>query len=159
LPFKNFRRQKRAEPAKFTADRIEWDVEDMDSVQNTLVHEMDDILDSGPGKPLKPSSSRARADDTGNEEDECVILEVYDPIPISYAFPAIPISADPESQVVENAMPLSAMPGAHPTSRARNTPASDSGCGAAPTAKHRKTAGAGPSRDKNRSKASPTSTG
>jgi hypothetical protein len=154
-----FTRIRDKEQASITSDRTEEDEEDPDSVQNTPFHKMDATHNSGSGKPSTPSSSRARADDTGSEEDECVILEVYDPIPISYAFPVMPVSADPERQVVENAVPLSAMSGAHPTSRARKTPASDSSSGAAPTTKRRKVAGAGPSRDKKKSKAIPTSTG
>jgi hypothetical protein len=80
----------------FAADRTEWDQEDPDSVKNTPVHEMDAILDSGSGKTSAPSSSPARADDTGSDDD-CTILEVYDPVPISYAYPADPASANPET--------------------------------------------------------------
>ncbi|KAK1613213.1 hypothetical protein QYE76_036886 [Lolium multiflorum] len=94
----NFSRWRREEPASFTADRTEEDKEDPTSIQNTPVHEMDATHNTGSGKPSAPSSSRTRADDTGSEEDDCVILEVYDPIPVSYAFPAMPVSADLDRQ-------------------------------------------------------------
>ena len=158
-PFQNFRRQEREVPAEFTADRTEWDQEDPDSVQNTPVHEMDAILDSGSGKTSAPSPSRARADDTGSDDDDCVILEVYDPVPISYAYPADPASADPETQVVEDAVPLAAVRTMMPnTSRARRATTQDSGPSAAPAPKRWKTSSEGPARTKKRSRAIPTST-
>jgi hypothetical protein len=120
---------------------------------------MDATHNTGSGKPSAPSSSRTRADDTGSEEDDCVILEVFDPIPISYAFLAMPVSADPDRQVLENTVHLSANPGAPPASRTRKTPATDAGYGAAPPTKRRKTPGAGPAWDRKRTKAIPTSSG
>ena len=120
---------------------------------------MDATHNTGSGKPSSPSPSSARAGDAGSEEDDCVILEVYDPIPISYAFPAMPVSADLDRQVLENTVPLSANPGAPPASRTRKTPATDGGSGAAQLTKRRKVPGAGPARDKKQSKAIPTSSG
>jgi hypothetical protein len=75
-------------------------------VQNIPLQKMEAILDLGSGKTSAPSSSRARVDDTSSDDDDCIILEVYDPMPISYAYPADPALADPETQVVENVVPL-----------------------------------------------------
>ncbi|KAK1649244.1 hypothetical protein QYE76_067049 [Lolium multiflorum] len=119
----NFSRWRREEPASFTADRTEEDKEDPDSIQNTLVHDMDATHNTGSDKPSAPSSSRTRADDSGSEEDDCVILEVFDPIPISYVFPVMPVSADPDRQVVEDTVPLSAKRGAPPVTPHFSEPA------------------------------------
>ncbi|KAM0895907.1 hypothetical protein ACQ4PT_023559 [Festuca glaucescens] len=157
-PPNNFRRQGLEEPAEFTADQTEWDQEDPDSVQNTHVHEMDAILDSGSGKPSAPSPSRARADDTGSDDDDCIILEVYDPVPISYAYPADSASADPETQVVENAVLLTIeRPAVAKTSRAKR--AQDSGPSVAAASKRRKTLSQGPTEARKRSRVIPTSSG
>ena len=88
---------------------------------------MDPTRNTGSGKPSASSTSRPRANDSSSEEDDCIILEVLDPIPISYAFPAMPVSADPDRQVEENTVPLSAKPGAAPAPRTRKTPATDAG--------------------------------
>jgi hypothetical protein len=114
LCIQNFSRWRREEPTSFTADRTEEDKEDPDSIQNTLVHDMDATHNTGSGKPSAPSSSRTRVDDSGSEEYDCVILEVFDPIPFSCVFPAMPVSADLDRQVVEDTVPLSAKPGAPP---------------------------------------------
>jgi hypothetical protein len=142
----------------FTPNRTEEHEEDPDSIQNTPVHEMDTTHNKGSGKPSAFSPTRTRANDTGSEEDDCVILEVLDPIPISYVFPAMPVSADPDRQVVEDTVPISAKPGAPPAPRTRKTLASDAGTGAAPPSKRRKTPGAGPSRERKK-QAIPTTTG
>jgi hypothetical protein len=119
---------------------------------------MDTILDSGSGKPSAPSLSRARADDTGTDNDDCVILEVYDPMPISYAYPVNPASADPESQVMENAAPLvTEKPATAKVSRAKR--AQDSGPSTAAAPKCWKTTGTGPAGAKKRSRNIPTSFG
>ncbi|KAK1643787.1 hypothetical protein QYE76_061592 [Lolium multiflorum] len=152
-------RWRREEPAAFTADRTEEDKEDPDSIQNTPVHEMDATHNTGSGKPSSPSSSRTRADDTSSEEDDCVILEVFDPIPISYAFCAMPVLDDPDRQVMEGTVPVYAKPGAPPASRTRKTPATDAGSSAAPPTKHWETLVAGPARDRKRTKAIPTLSG
>jgi hypothetical protein len=159
LCVQNFARISAEEPASFTPDRTEEDKEDPDSIQNTPVHEMYSTHNTGSGKPSAFSPSRTRADDTGSEEDDCVILEVLDPVPISYAFFAMPVSADPDRQVLEDTVPLTAKPGAPPASRTRKTPATDGSSGAAQPTKRRKVPGAGPARDKKRSKAIPTSSG
>jgi hypothetical protein len=119
---------------------------------------MDAILDSGSGKPSEPYSSRARADDTGIKDDDCIILEVYDPLSISYAFPANPVLADPESQVLENAAPLvTEKPITAKASRAKRAQDSDSGAPA--TSKRHKTQSLGPAGARKRSKGILTSTG
>jgi hypothetical protein len=119
---------------------------------------MDSTRNTGSGKPSAFPPSRTRANDSGSEEDDCIVLEVLDPTPISYAFFAIPVLADPDRQVLENMVPLSANPGAPLASRTRKTPATDSAPGAAQPTKRRKVPGAGPSRERKK-KAIPTSTG
>jgi hypothetical protein len=154
--FQNFSRHHHEEPKKFTDNQTEWDLEDPDSVLNTPVHEMDAILDSGSGKPSTPSSSRARANDTDNKDDDCIISEVHDPPPISFAYPVNPVSANPESHVVEDAAPLvSKKPAMAKVSRTKQAP--DSGSGAPSTSKRWKTQGTGPPRM--RARGIPTSTG
>jgi hypothetical protein len=118
---------------------------------------MDAILDSGSSKPSAPFSSRARADDTGSEDGDCIILEVYDPLPISYAYPANPVSDDPESQVVENAaLLITEKPAIAKASRAKRAQDSSPSAPAAP--KRRKTTTSWPADSKKRSRAIPTST-
>jgi hypothetical protein len=108
---------------------------------------MDAILDSGSGKPSAPSPSRDRADDTDNEDDDCIILEVHDPMPISFAYPANPFLADPENKVVEDAAPLvSEKPAMAEASRAKQT--QDSGSGAPATSKRQKTLSSGLPRER-----------
>jgi hypothetical protein len=134
-----------------------WDQEDPDSVQNTAVHEMDAILDSGSGKTSAHTSSRAQSNDSGSDDDDCIMLEVYDPVPISYAYPSDSASAHPETQVVENAVPLTVeKPTVAKTSRAKRT--QDSGPSVAAAPKHRKTHSQGPAGAWKRSRAIPTST-
>jgi hypothetical protein len=119
---------------------------------------MDSTRNTGSGKPSAFPPLRTRANDSGSEEDDCIILEVLDPIPISYAFPATPVSADPDRQVVEDTVPISAKPGAAPPSRTRKTPASGTGTGVAPPSNRQKVPGTGPSRER-KQKTIPTSTG
>jgi hypothetical protein len=157
LCVQNFARWSIEEPAEFTVDRAEEDEEDPNSIQNTP--EMDATHNMGSGMSSAPRPSTARACDAGSEEDDCVILEVIEPVPISYAFFATPVLADPDRQVLENTVPLSANPGAPPASRTGKTPTTDGGSGAAQPTKRRKVPGAGPARDKKRSKAIPTSSG
>jgi hypothetical protein len=119
---------------------------------------MDAILDSGSGKTSAHTSSRAQANDSGSDDDDCVMLEVYDPVPISYAYPADSASADPETQVVENGVLLTvAKPTVAKTSRAKRT--QDSGPSVTVAPKRRKTHSQGPARAQKRSRAIPTSTG
>jgi hypothetical protein len=129
-------------------------------VQNTPLHEMDAILDSSSGKTSAPSPSRARADDTDSDDDDCIILEVYNHVPISYAYLADPASADPETQVVEDAVPLAAeRTTVAKTSCAKRATTQDSGPSDVPVPKRRKTLGQGPTGAQKRSRAIPTCTG
>jgi hypothetical protein len=117
---------------------------------------MDALLNSVSGKPSAPSSPRARADDTGSEDDDFIILEVLDPLPISFTYPVKPVLADPDDQVVEDAAPLvSEKPATARATRAKH--AQDSGSGAPITSKRRQTSSTGPPRK--RAKGIPTSTG
>jgi hypothetical protein len=52
--------------------------------------------------------SRALANDPDSDEDDCIILEILDPLPLSYAIPAMSVSTDRCRQVLEHVTPLSA---------------------------------------------------
>jgi hypothetical protein len=117
---------------------------------------MDSTRNTGSGNSSAFHPSRTQADDPGSEEEDCIILEVLDLLPISYTFPTTPVSADPDRQVLEHTVPLAADPGAPPTSRVRKAPAPAAGPSGAPTPKRQKVPSAGPLREKKR-KAIPTS--
>jgi hypothetical protein len=106
--FQNFTRQTREAAAAYTADRPELDKEDRDSVQNTPLDEMDPNLNAGSGKTPASHPSRTWADDASSDDDDWIIFEVYDHVPISYAYSLDPASADPDAQVMENDVPLAA---------------------------------------------------
>jgi hypothetical protein len=154
----NFARISAEQPASFTPNRTEEDKEDPDPFRTTPVHATDCSRNMSSGNSSAFPSSRTRADESGSEEDDCIILEVLDPLPISYAFPATPVSADPGRQVLENTVPLSAEPGAPLASRVRKAPAAGAGSSSAPSSKRRKVSGTGPAREK-KQKTIPTSSG
>jgi hypothetical protein len=154
----NFARISAEQPDSFTPNHTEEDMEDPDPFRTTPVHATDSSRNMGSGNSSAFPSSRTWADESGSEEDDCVILEVLDPLPISYAFSATLILADTDRQVLENTMPLSAKPGAPPTSRVRKAPAAGAGSSSAPSSKHRKVTSTGPPREKKR-KTIPTSSG
>jgi hypothetical protein len=165
--FQNFTRQAREAPAAFTADRTELDEEDPDSIQNTPLDKMDPNLNASSGKipALHPSRTWAddvsSDDDVGSDDDDCIMLEVYDPVPISYAYSMDPASADPDAQVLEDTLPLAAPK----TAASKTTHASkkittpDSGPSAPLASKHRKVGSLAPLGAKKRSRAPPTSSG
>ncbi|KAM0833813.1 hypothetical protein ACQ4PT_064034 [Festuca glaucescens] len=160
-PPDNFRRQKLEAPAEYTADRTELDEEDPDSIQNKPLDEMDADFNAGSGKTPVPHPSRTWADDASIDDDDCVLLEVYDHVPISYAYSVDSASADPDAQVLEDTRPLAAQKTAAPkTARAskRSTP-SDAGPSAPPAKKRRKVGSEGPLGARKRSRAPPTSSG
>ena len=57
-----------------------------------------------PGKA--PASTLVNDWPEGGDDDDCYILEVYDPIPISFTFPLDTPSSEPAAQVVEDVAPL-----------------------------------------------------
>jgi hypothetical protein len=112
----NFARISAEEPESFTPSRTEEDKEDPDPFRTSSLHATDSSRTMGSGNSYAFPSSRPRANESGSEEDDCVILEVLDPLPISYALPAIPVSADRDRQVLEHVAPLSAEVGDPPAS-------------------------------------------
>jgi hypothetical protein len=75
------------QPASFTPNRTEEDKEDPDPFRTTPVHATDSSRNMGSGNSFAFPSSRTRADESGSEEHDCVILEVLDPLPISTRSP------------------------------------------------------------------------
>jgi hypothetical protein len=76
------------------------------------------------------------------------MLEVLDPLPLSYVFSVMSVSADQDRQVLEHVTPLAAEVGDPPVRRTRKTPASDASPSAEPAPKRRKMPGSGPERKK-----------
>ena len=75
-----------------------------------------------PGKAFSSHPIRDWPDDAdADDDDDCSIIEVYDPIPFSFTFPLDTMSADPAGQVIQNA-PLRQEQGAVPARRRRRTP-------------------------------------
>jgi hypothetical protein len=92
--FQNFKRQKADEITEYAADQNELDEEDPDSVQNNTFDEMDADPLVGSGKTPAPHPSEIWAEEDFSDDD-CVILDVYDPVPLSYASFVDPASANP----------------------------------------------------------------
>ena len=90
------------ETQRWTPDRTDTDVEDPDSLTNTPRPPKDpkpDVpADAGRGKG-KTSASTSQKPTEGDED--CQIVEVYDILPLSYAYPVSPTSADTSGQVVQ----------------------------------------------------------
>ena len=86
------------------------------------------------------------------------MLEVFGPLPLSYALSAMSVSADQDRQVLEHATPLAAEVGDPPASRVRKASAPEAGSSGAPASKRQKVASSGPPRKKKRN-AIPTSSG
>jgi predicted secreted Zn-dependent protease len=63
---------------------------------------MDADINVGSGKTSAPNPSRTWADDASSDDDDCVILEVYGRVPISYAYSVDPALADPDTHVLED---------------------------------------------------------
>jgi hypothetical protein len=154
----NFARISTEQPDSFTPNRTHEDVEDTDPFSAGSAHEMESTHATGSGNTSIFLPSRARVDDPDSEEDDCIILEVLDPLPISYALPVVPVSADRDSQVLEHVVPLSVEVGGPPASQVRKASAPKVGSSGAPAPKRRKVPGEGPAREKKR-KAITTSAG
>ncbi|KAM0901505.1 hypothetical protein ACQ4PT_019952 [Festuca glaucescens] len=154
----NFARISAEVPESYTPSCTEEDKEDPDPFRTSTLHATASSHNMGSGNSSAFPSSRPRADESGSEEDDCVILEVLDPLLISYAFSAMPVSADPGRLVLEHATPLSAEVGDPPASRVRKASAPEAGSSGAPASKRQKVISSGPPRKKKRN-AIPTSSG
>ena len=87
---------------QWTPDHADTDTVDPDSLTNTPKPPKDlkpeVAADAGRGKGK--SSASASQKPTDGDED-CQIVEVYDILPFSYAYPVSPTSADAGGQVVQ----------------------------------------------------------
>ncbi len=133
------------------------DIEDPDSVSNTPAAEEEDPASSRhAGKDPATHSLRDWPDDgfaDDEDDDDCTILEVYDALPLSFAYRPTSPSADPTAQVID-AMPLGQQKAPRATKRhATSVPT------APPQKKMKKKASHGPKGRPPRTRAPPTSTG
>ena len=80
-------------------DRTDMDIEDPDSVSNTPAAEEEDPASSRhAGKDPATHSLKDWPDDgfaDDEDDDDCTILEVYDALPLSFAYRPTSPSADP----------------------------------------------------------------
>ena len=76
----NFARISAEELESYTPSRTEEDQEDPDPFRTSTSHATDSSRRMGSGNSSAFPSSRPRADESGSEEDDCVILEVLDPL-------------------------------------------------------------------------------
>ena len=144
------------EPESFAPKRLYEDDEDPDPYTVGNVHKMGPTHSRRPGNTPAPRSSRARANACDSDDDDCTMLEVFGPLPLSYALSAMSVSADQDHQVLEHANPLAAEVGDPPASRVRKASAPEAGSSGAPASKRQKVASSGPPRKKKRN-AIPTS--
>jgi hypothetical protein len=158
LVLQNFARISAEEPESYAPRRTHEDDEDPDHFRIGNVHEMGATHTSRSGNTSASRPSRTRAGDSGSEDDDCVILKVFDPLPLSYAFSSMLVSADQDRQVLEHVTPLDAEVGDPPASRVRKAPEAGAGPSGAPRSKRRKVPGTGPAREKRR-KTIPASSG
>ena len=104
--------------AKWGADRVKADSEDPDDEDNVPI----------PAAVPGPATGKTRAssirDWSDDEDNDCEILEVYDPRPISSSYPVPSPPADPDVEVLE-VEPL-ATGGAKGQPRKRANPATSS---------------------------------
>jgi hypothetical protein len=144
----NFPRISAEEPESFTPRRTHEDDKDPDPFRTGSAHEMGSIHTKRSGKTSASHPSRARADASGSEEDDCIILEVFDPLPLSYALPVMPVLADRGRHVLEHVTPLAAEVGDTPASRVRKASALEAGSSGTPASKRQKITSTGPPRKK-----------
>ena len=88
--------------ATWGKDRVEADLEDPDNDDNVPIPDVGSIPATG---KTRASSLRDWSED---EDDDCRILEVYDPRPVVYSYPVSPPPAD--SDEVLEAAPLAVGP-------------------------------------------------
>ena len=74
--------------AHWGKDRVEAELEDPDNDDNVPIPDVGSIPVTG---KTRASSLRDWSED---EDDDCRILEVYDPLPVAYSYPMSPPSAD-----------------------------------------------------------------
>jgi hypothetical protein len=144
----NFPRISAEEPESLAPRRTHENEEDTDPFKTGNTHEMGSTHTERSGKNPASRPSRARADASGSEDDDCIILEVFDPLPLSYALPAMSDSADRYRQVLEHVTPLSAEVGDPLASRVWKAPAPEAGSSGALASKHQKILSSGPPRKK-----------
>jgi hypothetical protein len=158
LVLQNFARISAEEPESFALKRSYEDDEDPDSFKAGSTHEMGSTHTKRSGKTPASRPSRAQADASGSEEDDCIILEVFDPLPLSYAPPVMSVSADRSRQVLEYVTPLAAEVGDPPACRVWKAPAPEIGSSSAPASKRQKILSSGPPQKKKKNNI-PTSSG
>ena len=76
-------------------DRVEADSEDPDDEDNMPIPDVGTVPDTG---KTRASSLRDWSED---EDDDCQILEVYDPRPVAFSYPVSSPPADSDDQVLE----------------------------------------------------------
>ena len=76
-------------------DRVEADLEDPDDEDNVP------IPAAVPGSAAGKARASSLRDWSEDEDDDCQILEVYDPLPVAFSYPVPSPSADSEDQVLE----------------------------------------------------------
>ena len=148
LVLQNFARINAEVPESYTPGRTHEDDEDPDPFKVGNTHEMGSTHTKCSGKTPASRPSRARADVSGSDDNDCIMLEVFDPLPLSYALSAILVSADQDRQVLEHATPLAAEVGDPPAPRVRKAPAPEASPSDVPASKRQKILSSGPSRKK-----------
>ena len=83
-------------PSKWGQDREDSDTEDPDPEDQMPIP----FAGTGPVPGKNPIRDSLR-DWPDDDDDDCQILEVYDPLPFAFTYPLHPISADTEDQVIE----------------------------------------------------------
>ena len=88
---------------RWTPDRTDTDAVDPDSLTNTprppKDHRPEVSADAGRSKGKGTASAPQKPDDS---DEDCRIIEVYDVLPLSYAYPPSIISADTGGQATES---------------------------------------------------------
>jgi hypothetical protein len=133
----------------FPADRTNFDNEDPDCAATAPDLNVDDaILGTDTGKAPIEHPLRTWADD--DDEDDCVVLEVFHSFPFLFANCLDPGSTDPNAQVLESAAPLAAGRGKVKKTSTRKRAGTTAGATAAPPPKRSMVRGnKPPRRDKN----------
>ena len=78
----------RVPSAKWGADLLVADTEDPDDEDNMPIPDVGSVPASG--------KTRSSIPDWSEDEDDCEILEVYDPCPVAFSYPVSSPSADPD---------------------------------------------------------------
>ena len=95
--------------AKWGADLLVTDTEDPDDEDNMPIPDVGSVPASG--------KTRSSIQDWSEDDDDCTILEVYDPCPIAFTYPLPSTSADSGGQV-HDVPPLATGPKGPPRKRA-----------------------------------------